>query len=69
MNASDFRHLTADLKIELVFELWDQIADSSAPIELPESVKNEIDRRCDELDADPSIAINQKELWRRVNER
>ncbi|MCU0710182.1 MAG: addiction module protein [Pirellula sp.] len=69
MNTADFRHLSSDRKIELVFELWDEIADSSAPVELSESVKMEIDQRCAELDADPSIAIDQRELWRRVNER
>lgn len=67
MNTTDLHNLPADRKIELVFQLWDEIVDSDTPIELSESVKAEMDRRCGELDADPSIAIDQEELWRRVN--
>ncbi len=67
MNTTDFHKLPADRKIELVFQLWDEIADSDTPIELSESVKAEMDQRCAELDADPSVAIDQDELWRRVN--
>lgn len=69
MNFTDCHKLPADRKIELVFQLWDEIADSTLPIELSESVKTEIDRRCAELDANPSLAIDQEELWRRVNGR
>ena len=61
--------MPTDQKIELVFQLWDQIADSDSPIVLSDSVIAEMDRRCAELDADPSIAISEDEMWRRVNER
>ena len=67
MNTTDLHNLPADRKIELVFQLWDEIVDSDTPIELSESVKAEMDRRCAELDAEPSLAIDQEELWRRVN--
>ena len=69
MDTSNLQNLPTDQKIELVFQLWDEIADSDAPIVLTDSVKKEIDRRCAELDADPSIAIDEDEMWRRVNEK
>ena len=42
MNTTDLHKLPADRKIELVFQLWDEIADSGTPIELSESVKTEM---------------------------
>lgn len=67
MDTSELHNLPVSQKLKIVFELWDDIADSKEPIVLSESVKNEIDRRCSEYDADPSIAIDEDEMWRRVN--
>ena len=69
MDTSNLQNMPTDQKIELVFQLWDQIVDSDSPIVLSDSVIAEMDRRCAELDADPSIAISEDEMWRRVNER
>ena len=69
MDTSNLHNMPTDQKIELVFQLWDQIADSDSPIVLSDSVIAEMDRRCAELDADPSLAISEDEMWRRVNER
>ena len=69
MDTSNLHNIPTDQKIGLVFQLWDQIADSDSPIVLSDSVIAEMDRRCAELDADPSIAISEDEMWRRVNER
>jgi len=69
MDTSNLHNMPTDQKIELVFQLWDQIVDSDSPIVLSDSVIAEMDRRCAELDADPSIAISEDEMWRRVNER
>ena len=69
MDTSNFHNLSTDQQIELVFQLWDEIAESDSPIVLSDSVKAEMDRRCAELDADPSIAIDEDEMWRRVNEK
>jgi putative addiction module component (TIGR02574 family) len=69
MDTSNLQNMPTDQKIELVFKLWDQIVDSAPPIVLSSSVIAEMDRRCAELDADPSIAISEDEMWRRVNER
>jgi putative addiction module component (TIGR02574 family) len=69
MDTTNLQNLPADQKIELVYQLWDEIAASEAPMNLSKSVIAEIDKRCAELDADPSIAIGEAEMWRRVNEQ
>ena len=36
---------------------------------LSDSVKAEMDKRCAELDSDPTSAIDEDEMWRRVNRK
>jgi Putative addiction module component len=57
------RALPPDQKLALVTELWDDLA-ASAPLNLP---PEEIAERRDEMLANPGIAIDRDELWRRVN--
>ena len=66
-TAADFEHLPVSEKLQLVTELWDQIARSREPIRLPESAIAEARRRQDEMLADPSIGITEDEMWRRVD--
>ncbi len=63
------RALPPDQKLEIVTQLWDDLAAlaASAPLTLPEDELAEMNRRRDELLANPSIAIDADELWRRVN--
>jgi len=68
MDTSEFQNLPTQQKIEIVCQLWDEIAATDAPIVLSDSVKAEIDSRCAQLDTDPSAAITEAEMWRRVNE-
>jgi putative addiction module component (TIGR02574 family) len=68
MDISEFYSLPTDEKLKIVAELWDNIAESDAPIVLSPAVTAEIDRRRAELAADPPIAIDRNEMWRRVNE-
>ena len=67
MDTSELHNLPTEQKLKIVMDLWDDIASSSEPIELSEGVVSEIDRRCAEHDADPSITIDEDEMWRRVN--
>ena len=60
------RDLPPDQKLALVTELWDDLA-SSAPLKLPPEELAEMQRRRDEMLADPKIAIDSDELWRRVD--
>lgn len=61
------RALPPDQKLALVTELWDDLA-ASAPLILPSEELAEMQRRQDEMLANPAIAIDQAELWRRVND-
>ena len=67
MNATDFHDLPISEKLRLVTELWNDIASSPEPIVVPPEVLREASRRSAELDDDPSLAIDDDELWRRVD--
>jgi putative addiction module component (TIGR02574 family) len=67
MNTSDFRDLPVADKLRLVTQLWDDIASSPDPIVVPPEVIREASRRSAELSENPSIAIDDDELWRRVD--
>ena len=60
------RALPPDQKLAIVTELWDDLA-ASAPLTLPEDELAEMSRRRDELLANPEIAIDADEAWRRVD--
>ena len=60
------RALPPEEKLEIVTELWDDLA-ASAPLSLPEDELAEMNRRRDELLANPEIAIDADEVWRRVD--
>jgi putative addiction module component (TIGR02574 family) len=67
MDISKLQLLPVDQKIEIIGQLWDGIDDSNAPIELSPAVIAEIERRVAELAANPQIAIDREEMWKRVN--
>ncbi|KLU02747.1 hypothetical protein RISK_005043 [Rhodopirellula islandica] len=60
------RALPPDQKLAIVTELWNDLA-VSAPLTLPSDELAEMQRRRDEMLADPSIAIDSDEVWRRVD--
>jgi hypothetical protein len=67
MDTTILHQLPNDQKLRIIFELWDDLASSNAPIDLPAEVITEAHRRCVELIAKPEIAIDDEELWRRVD--
>ena len=67
IDISDLRNLPVADKLKLVTELWDDIAAISGPVVIPPEILAETIRRSDELNTDPTLAINDEELWRRVN--
>ncbi len=67
MNTTDFRDMPVADKLRLVTQLWDEIASSSEPIVVPPEVIREASRRSAEIAADPTLAIDDDELWRRVD--
>jgi len=64
---NDLRLLPPDKKLEIVTELWDDLARSEWPLTLPAEELAEMERRREELRRDPSFAIDADEMWRRVN--
>ena len=67
MNTTDLNNLPVADKLRLVTQLWDDIAASPDPVVVPPEVIQEASRRSAELTADLSIAIDDDELWRRVD--
>ncbi len=60
------RALPPNQKLAIVTQLWDDLA-ASAPLMLPQDELAEMNRRREELLADPTIAIDADEVWRRVD--
>ena len=56
-------------KLQLVEELWDDLANSPEALPLPQWHRDEARRRAAELDADPSSAMDRGDIWRAVAER
>ncbi len=67
IDLTDLRNLSVSEKLRIVEALWDDIGASGEPIVLQPWQRDEAQRRSAELKADPSIAIDRNELWRRVN--
>ena len=67
MDYPELRNMPVAEKLRLVTQLWDDIAASSEPIVVPPELIREASRRSAELAADPSIALDDDELWRRVD--
>ena len=67
MNTADLSRLPVSEKLKLVTKLWDDIAASGEEIIVPPEVLAQAKQRSMEIKADPSIAIDDEELWRRVD--
>jgi putative addiction module component (TIGR02574 family) len=63
----DLRSLPPDKKLEIVTQLWEDLAESGLPLTLPPEELAAMDRRREELRKDPSLEIDAEEMWRRVN--
>ncbi len=67
MDTTALHGLPNDEKLRIIFELWDDLTSSNPQIHLPTEVVAEAHRRRDELLTNPEIAIDDEELWRRVD--
>jgi putative addiction module component (TIGR02574 family) len=67
IDLTDLRNLPVADKLRIVEVLWDDIGAANEPIVLQPWQHDEAERRRAEFKADPSIAIDRDELWRRVN--
>lgn len=67
MDTSELQRLPIEEKLRLVFQLWDEIAASNELIQLSPAVVRDLDRRTEELIHNPHLAIDEDEMWRRVD--
>ena len=67
IEIADLRDLPVTDKLRIVTQLWDDIATSTEPVVVPQEVLHEASRRSAELKDDPTIAIDDDELWRRID--
>jgi len=58
--------LTVPQRLELIDLLWDSIPDSLEGVPMPESHREELDRRLAAADAAPEAAIPWEEVWARL---
>jgi putative addiction module component (TIGR02574 family) len=67
INLTALKNLSIAEKFELIELLWRDIESSNEPVPLNPKILAEANRRAAELRADPSIAIDREEMWRRVD--
>lgn len=67
VDLSELKNLPVSDKLRIVELLWDDIGASNEPIALHRWQFDEATRRSEELKSNPSMAIDQEELWRRVD--
>lgn len=58
-----------DDRIRLVHEVWDQIATNGEAPRITSEMKAELDRRIEELDQNPGIAIPWEDSKKRILDR
>ena len=64
--AVSFDNLTAEERLELLERLWDSLVDTPERIPLTDAQKEELDRRLDDFEHDPSIGIPWDEVRKRI---
>lgn len=67
--AYDFNRLSVSERIQLVEDLWDSIAVSGNDIPLTVAETQELDRRLDDLEANPGAGAPWSEVRVRIEER
>jgi len=66
-DLTELKKLSRAEKLKLFVALHDELANSPEASRISETDLKEALRRRDELKADPSIAIDEEEFWRRVD--
>ncbi len=67
MDITELQSLPIAQKIQIIGQLWNDIDDADAPLNLSIAVVAEIERRRAKHAEDPSLAVDRDGLWRRVN--
>ncbi|MBA4104519.1 MAG: Addiction module component, CHP02574 [Pirellula sp.] len=64
----NYDQLSIAAKLQLVDEIWKDIATSGEPFPSDEWDRAELEQRVAESKADPSGLLTREEMWRRVDE-
>jgi len=67
VDIAELCKLPAVEKLRIVEILWDDISKSNVPIVLHDWQIEETRRRNQELDQDPSIAIDREAMWKQID--
>jgi len=62
VNLADVLKLPVDERLKLVESIWNSIAEFPDSLELTADQKEELDRRLDEYEADPTAGISWPDL-------
>ena len=62
------RDLDPAEKLQLVEQIWDDLAAQETPLPLPDWARTEATRRRDEMLADPNLGSTHEEVWNRIND-
>jgi putative addiction module component (TIGR02574 family) len=62
----EIARLSVPEKILLVEDLWDSIATDEAAVPMPQSHREELDRRLERYQANPGNLLSLEELQRRI---
>jgi len=62
------RDLDPAEKLQLVEQIWDDLAAQETPLPLPDWARTEATRRRDEMLADPNLGSTHEEVWKRIND-
>ena len=61
--------LTAEQRLELIGELWDQAPDDLTSLPLLDWQREELERRLASAESNPDVAVSWEEVKRRLRER
>ena len=66
--ADTIRDLGPSEKLQLVEQIWDDLAAEEAPLPLPDWAVAEATRRRDEMLADSNLGSTHEEVWKRIDD-
>lgn len=69
ISLADILQLSVPERIQLVQDIWDSIAAEPEELPLTDAQRKELDRRLDDLEADPSAGVPWQDVKARLTNR
>jgi putative addiction module component (TIGR02574 family) len=69
MPSIEIGKLTTDERLQLIEQLWDSLSETPGAVPLTDALRQELDRRLDELDRESPGGIPWAELDQRIRNR